>query len=160
MTRPRILAIDPGSRTHGVVLADCSGDLPIPEVVSAAMSHRETIELIRRADRVFVERYAPHEKTGWTSIQTAENVGGLREAASLLSRPCHLLTRSDWLKLLRVRYGKGADSRVRRWVVAQHGGDPRSRSRRDLPRALKGITSHAWQAMGLLHAGLVSWRGR
>jgi len=155
-----VLAIDPGSKEHGCVLADCSGDLPVPEVVHSAASTRQAIELMRIADRVFVERFAPGKTTGWSSVLTAEAVGGFAVAASLLGKDCHLFTRSEWLKLLRIKYGAGADGRVRRYVIAAHGGDPRSRSRKDIPATLRGVTSHAWQAMGLMHAGLVSLRGR
>ena len=155
-----VLAIDPGSKEHGCVLADCSGDLPVPEVVHSAASTRQAIELMRLADRVFVERFAPGKTTGWSSALTAEAVGGFVVAAAMLGKNCHLFTRSEWLRLIRVKYGAGADGRVRRYVITAHGGVPDSRNRKDLPGALKGVTAHAWQAMGLMHAGLVSLRGR
>jgi hypothetical protein len=67
------------------------------------------------------------------------------------------MTRREVLRHLGVLSGKGsADSRVRAACIADHEtpGGPPAVGRKASPGPLYGVTSHAWQALGLVLAWL------
>lgn len=151
----RVLAIDPGQHTHGVVLADCSGDLPVPEVVCDAASTERVRVLIGMADRVVIERVELYGNGGRHLRDTIEHVGRFQECARERGIAAVLIPRRAVLKAIGIKSGRGADSRVGLYVRQRFGvakDDQRRRSK--WPDALQGTTSHAWQAWGLLFAWL------
>ena len=64
--------------------------------------------------------------------------------------PLVLLYRREVLRILGVTGGSGADSRVRGAMIERHGGDrATAQGNKRAPGPLYGVSSHAWQALGL-----------
>ena len=161
----RALGIDPGPTTHGAVLYD---DVERRVVWSSkAATRTELVELVNthRPDLVVMERPAAMGAIGsgvvGHMLDTAWTAGALSEVL----RPwparegfaVHTMTRREVLRHLGVLSGKGAaDSRVRAACIADHqtpGGMP-AVGRKGSPGPLYGVSSHAWQALGLVLAFL------
>lgn len=90
-------------------------------------------------------------------LDTAWEAGRLAQVALGADCPTYTMTRREVLRHLGVLSGKGsADSRVRAACIADHetpGGAP-AVGRKASPGPLYGVTSHAWQALGLVLAWL------
>ena len=156
----RALGIDPGPTTHGAVLYD---DVERRVVWSSKAATRvDLYELVvaYAPDLVVIERPAAMGAIGsgvvghmldtaWTAGRLAE---WLADHATV-----HTMTRRKVLRHLGVLSGKGAaDSRVRAACIADHetpGGMP-AVGRKGSPGPLYGVSSHAWQALGLVLAFL------
>ena len=90
-------------------------------------------------------------------LDTAWVAGGLSQLACGADCPTYTMTRREVLRNLGVLSGKGsADSRVRAACIADHEtpGGPPAVGRKAAPGPLYGVTSHAWQALGLVLAWL------
>ena len=90
-------------------------------------------------------------------LDTAWEAGRLAQVALGADCPTYTMTRREVLRHLGVLSGKGsADSRVRAACIADHEtpGGPPAVGRKASPGPLYGVTSHAWQALGLVLAWL------
>ena len=159
-----ILGIDPGPVTHGAVLYDTverrvvwSDKAATSEQVEAAASEHGW----HMVNRVVIERPAAMGAIGsgvvGHMLDTAWTAGALSEALSLHGFMVCTMTRREVLRHLGVLSGKGsADARVRAACIADHetpGGRP-AVGRKASQGPLYGVSSHAWQALGLV----LAWR--
>jgi len=156
-----ILGIDPGPVTHGAVLYDTVERRVVwsdkaatsDQVVSAVLDYFAT-DL-----SVVIERPAAMGAIGsgvvGHMLDTAWTAGALSEALSLHGFMVCTMTRREVLRHLGVLVGKGSpDTRVRAACIADHetpGGRP-AVGRKASQGPLYGVSSHAWQALGLVLA--------
>lgn len=92
-------------------------------------------------------------RSGRAMFDTAWTGGELYEAGHGCADYRLAMTRSEVLRALGVKAGKGADSRVRTAMIERFGG-PVERDARGSVKApawakAAGLKSHAWQALGL-----------
>ena len=163
-----VLGIDPGPVTHGAVLYDT-------EARRVLWSHKAitTGELhCYLARTVFVQgiqpRHAVIERPAAMGAIGVGVVGHMLDTAWEAGMLAHYfvedcnfmletMTRRQVLRHLGVMSGKGsADSRVRAACIADHEtpGGPPAVGRKASPGPLYGVSSHAWQALGLVLAWL------
>jgi len=90
-------------------------------------------------------------------LDTAWEAGGLAYGGTVAGCTVHTMTRREVLRALGVLSGLGSsDSRVRAACIADHEtpGGPPAVGRKATPGPLYGVSSHAWQALGLVLAWL------
>lgn len=162
-----VLGIDPGPETHGAVLYDTEARRVLWSAKTIESIDLETkVESLHatrlRPFRIVIERptamgvigvgMAGHMlDTAWVAGRLA---GVLGEVHAL---KIETMTRREVLRHLGVLSGKGsADSRVRAACIADHEtpGGPPAVGRKAAPGPLYGVSSHAWQALGLVLAWL------
>ena len=169
----RIVAIDPGSVTHGLVVVRTTGpgygDNTVDYVkkdaqwrdVQREVTNLETDLRLGRA-LIACERVAPGQSS-WTLTQTTEVVGRIIQLHDRLTfghdraEPLYAMTRREVLSLLRIS-AKGAkrDSMVRHTMIEMHGGDRRTAiGNNNNPGPLHGVTSHAWAALAVAVAARI-----
>ncbi len=164
-----ILGIDPGPTTSGVVVYDSAARRVVYS--DKAATEREItyiydpyndIESRIPLDHIVIERPAAMGPMGAGKVghmlDTAWAAGRLEAWAQSMGADwgVHTLTRREVLRNLGVMSGKGsADARVRAACIADHGGTQRAAVgvKRE-PGPLYGVTSHSWQALGLVLAWL------
>jgi len=158
-----VLGIDPGPETHGAVLYDSEARRVLWS--SKAITSFDLLDyLIRewaKPDVIVIERPAAMGALGvgivGHMLDTAWTAGALSEALSLRGFMVCTITRREVLRHLGVLSGKGsADARVRAACIADHetpGGRP-AVGRKASQGPLYGVSSHAWQALGLV----LAWR--
>ena len=164
-----ILAIDPGPTTCGVVLynADEGARCPIgphpyggrcrscPTGVvlesHAALTVDQTLDRLIgtriRGSRVLVaiERVQSAGISGASLLQTSEVVGRLQQRALDCGLRVRLVYRREVCSALHVS-GGAKDAQVRQRMIEMHPGGTGTRK---TPGPLYGVSSHAWQALGL-----------
>ena len=163
----RIVAVDPGSYAHGLVVVRITGPGDGDNEVEYAKKdahwsdvQREVrnLETDLRAGRAIVccERVAPGQSS-WSLTYTTEFGGRVAELHDTLTNghrhalPLYLMPRREVLTLLRVS-GAGAkrDSMVRHTLIEMHGGDRKSAIGTKHKRGpLYGVSSHAWAALAV-----------
>ena len=168
MTRlERIIAVDPGSYAHGLVVLRITGSRDGDNEVeysnkaaSWADVRREVLNLETdlRAGRALLccERVSPGQSS-WTLTHTTEYVGRVTELHHFLTEghatalPLYLMPRRDVLAQLRVRAaGAKRDSMVRHTLIGMHGGDRKAAIGTKNNRGpLYGVASHAWAALAV-----------
>jgi len=151
----RILAIDPGPQKCGVVLYDTERRRvleawkarPVPELLDEITLRIKAAE----CDLVACERVQSYGISGSSLLYTAEVFGRVRERAILGGCQFVWLTRRDvllWLDLLGAPGNR--DAAVRARMIEMHGGERATAiGTKRTPGALYGVSSHAWQALGL-----------
>ena len=161
-----ILGIDPGPNASGVVVYDSVAR----RVIHSDKTATETdIGLLLipthkfRLAHIIIERPAAMGPMGAGKVghmlDTAWAAGRLEaiaERANSTGTTVHTLTRREVVRHLGVMSGKGsADARVRAACIADHGGTQRAAVgvKRE-PGPLYGVSSHSWQALGLVLAWL------
>ena len=163
MMGPLIMAIDPGPRASGYVLYDAAD-----REVTAAVKDAD-IDQVRRcmdyfadlAERMGYPFFVVCERTqaGPPSTQvvlTTEVVGRIVEMAHNKGVPCHLYYRRQVLQALNCARKGNKDSLVRVACIELHGGDRKTAvGTKKEPGPLYGVTSHAWQALGLACAHII-----
>ena len=162
----RILGIDPGEHTSGVVLLD-----PAPYVrviwggrviwADKAVPNERLLAWLRcgtmQPDHnlgwtdVVLETLVPYGLSfGWSTLRTAELIGQIREAAA--HHPptveVHELTRLEVLQTLFGSKPANADSAVLQLCQAEIGPKGTKAS----PGPTYGVSGHAWQALGAVWA--------
>jgi len=146
------LAIDPGPTTCGAVLYDPTerrvlwADKAAPVGVLCDhlwLPHPET-PWWGHAPLVLVERVQSYGISGKHLLETSESVGRLWRSAEAGGSDVRLIPRRLVCKALDVS-GGGKDGQVRRACIAILGAQG---SKAD-PGPTYGVTSHAWQALGL-----------
>ena len=165
-----VLGIDPGPKTHGAVVYDTdarrvlwsSKAATTAEVEVWLYAYEGAAPLqFSEALTVLIERPAAMGSIGvgivGHMLDTAWVGGGLSYAAIVAGCDTHTMTRREVLRHLGVLSGKGSsDSRVRAACIADHEtpGGPPGGGRKASPGPLYGVSSHAWQALGLVLAWL------
>lgn len=170
-----VLGIDPGPITSGVVVYDSEARRVLYASKAATAvgledgaryAGRETTPDgrvtvgPRRIDVVLIERPACMGPLGAGKVghmlDTAWAAGGLERRWLHTGHRVHTMTRREVLRDLGVLSGKGsADSRVRAACIADHGGSKTvAVGTKKAPGPLYGVSSHAWQALGLVLAWL------
>lgn len=155
---PLILAIDPGPETHGAVVYDTDDRRVLWAVKAARTGDISDICRGQELSAVLIERPAAMGPMGAGKVghmlDTAWAGGSLAREWQGYGFPVHTMTRREVLRGLGVLSGSGSsDSRVRAACIADHGGDG-AVGRKSAPGPLYGVTSHAWQALGLVLAWL------
>ena len=145
-----ILAIDPGPTASGYVVYVAGGAPRALRACAEASIEELLAELERyRADggtQVVCERVSAGRVSGKDILQTCEIVGRIIQACHTLGLPLELRYRREVLHALGVGGGASKDSLVRGVVLELHpGGCGTKRA----PGPLYGVSSHAWQALGL-----------
>ncbi len=158
-----VLGIDPGPETSGVVVYD-------------ALTQHDPIAYVNKAAteadvRALYSKWAEHahvviEKPACMGPLGAGKVGHMLNTAWQAGRfsadaeayvganRVHTMTRREVLRELGVLSGTGsADSRVRAACIADHGGELAVGTKK-AQGPLYGVSSHAWQALGLVLAWL------
>lgn len=161
-----VIGIDPGPETSGVVIYDAlTPHDPIVYVNKAATEADVRALYSKWAEHahVVIEQPACMGPLGAGKVghmlATSWQAGRFSADAEAYvgKNRVHTMTRREVLRHLGVLSGKGsADSRVRAACIADHqtpGGRP-AIGRKATPGPLYGVTSHAWQALGLVLAYL------
>lgn len=152
----KILAIDPGPETCGVVLYDAAAQKVLE--FDKACPVEDALQRIRRAaalneliDRVACERVSSTGIGSATLYQTAEVFGQFKERARRHGFRFVGLYRRDVLRELDLLGARGnRDSAVRLRMIEMHGGTKaKAIGLKKSPGPLHGISSHSWQALGL-----------
>ena len=149
-----ILAIDPGPTTCGVVMYRGGRD-PRVFAAEAAESVGEVLARITRAGEltamvpppltVAIERVQSAGISGASLLQTSEVVGRLQQRALDCGLRVRLVYRREVCAALHVS-GAAKDAQVRQRMIEMHPGGTGTRKN---PGPLYGVSSHAWQALGL-----------
>ena len=153
-----ILAIDPGSETHGLVFVDggevvnalngATMDAALSSINAVANGYPDTL--------VAIERVQSFGKTNADLIRTSENVGRLQQRALDCGLRVVLLYRREVLAALDVT-GKGnRDALVGQRLIEMNGGTRKvAYGTKKAPGPLYGVTGHAVQALAVaVAAGL------
>lgn len=162
-----ILGIDPGPETHGAVLYDSEAR----RVLWSAKAI-ESIDLEWQVGKFYGAGFRPFriviERPAAMGALGVGIVGHMLDTAWVAGRLAGVLgevhalkietmTRREVLRNLGVLSGKGSsDARVRAACIADHEtpGGPPAVGRKATPGPLYGVSSHAWQALGLVLAWL------
>ena len=158
-----VLGIDPGPETHGAVLYDSEARRVLWS--SKAITSFDLLDyLIRKwakPDAIVIERPAAMGALGvgivGHMLDTAWEAGAMSKGLSLHGYVVCTMTRREVLRNLGVLSGKGSsDARVRAACIADHEtpGGPPAVGRKASPGPLYGLSSHSWQALGLVLAWL------
>ena len=151
----RILGIDPGPVTHGAVVYDTEDGRVLwsaksatsAEILSTCVGVGITVAIIERPAAMGQIGVGMAQHMLDTAFVAGELAAALRDGMSV-----ETMTRREVLRNLGVHTGKGsADSRVRAACIADHGGTA-AVGRKATPGPLYGVSSHAWQALGLVLA--------
>ena len=158
-----VLGIDPGPETSGVVVYDSANDSAPLLYVNKAATETDIRGLFSKwaeHAHVVIEQPACMGPLGAGKVghmlNTAWQAGRFSADAEAYvgANRVHTMTRREVLRGLGVLSGTGSpDSRVRAACIADHGGDG-AVGRKSAPGPLYGVTSHAWQALGLVLAWL------
>jgi len=158
-----ILGIDPGPRTSGLVLykTDRNGPGVVIQAVKDASLYtvRGFIDSLNAVPDacVVVER----TQAGPPSTQvvlTTEVVGRIMERCDSQGIRCDTYYRRDVLQALACARTGNKDSLVRMACIELHGGDKSTAiGSKKTPGPLYGVTSHAWQALGVVCAHVLPW---
>ena len=162
-----ILGLDPGPETSGLVVYEQPGGVPHGRVVLAnpkadllevrvqlthwgLVTHREGSTL----DVVIERTQAGPPSTA--VVRTTEVVGRMMEMCSVRGRPAHLYYRRQVLQALGCARQGNKDSHVRNALIEIHGGTRQvAIGRKAAPGPLYGVSSHAWQALGVVFAHII-----
>ena len=163
-----VLGIDPGPETHGAVLYDSE----LRRVLWSAKAI-ESIDLEQKLSghdpRLLADSFCiVIERPSAMGALGVGIVGHMLDTAWVAGRLAGVLgevhalkiktmTRREVLRHLGVLSGKGSsDSRVRAACIADHEtpGGPPAVGRKATPGPLYGVSSHGWQALGLVLAWL------
>ena len=154
-----VLSIDPGSKTHGVVLYDAGTERVVmsdkakdSDGVFALVAELRTVCHVRNVRGIVsVERISPRQGMGGDVLLTAEWSARFVQAAHDAGCDVYWLKRHAVLRELDLGGVAGnRDAAVRRAMVERHGpSKAEAVGRKASPGPLYGVSSHSWQALGL-----------
>lgn len=160
-----ILAIDPGPEASGVVLYDPSprgeqGPHVLERSNAATVDHiiedMRSLWVHRTRFVVVIERVTAQQYAANSLLRTAEVGGRLYQEALACEARAEWMTRSQVLTELHIS-GGSRDKQVRARMIELHGGTQATAvGTKKTPGPLYGVSSHAWQALGLA----VAWHRR
>ena len=144
-----VLAVDPGPTTSGVVVYDGKRVLYAAKNDTIADVYALIEDNPHGADLVACERVQSYGIAGASLLRTAEVYGAICRTASVSRLIFTGIYRRDVCNALHVT-GKGRDQQVRQRMIEMHGGSKAEAiGTKRAPGPLYGVTSHAWQALGL-----------
>ena len=155
-----VLGIDPGPETHGAVVYDTRRRRVLWSAKAATSAEVLSCAHPEDLDFVLMERPAAMGQIGVGMAQhmldTAWVASWVLRTWELKGVRCETMTRREVLRSLGVLSGTGsADSRVRAACIADHGRSKREAvGLKKSPGPLYRVSSHAWQALGLVLAWL------
>ena len=155
-----VLGIDPGPETHGAVVYDTEARRVLWSRKAATPAEALMCATFYGVSVVLIERPAVMGTLGpgilGHMFDTCWEAGRISAQAEQRGYRVETMTRREVLRHLGVMSGKGsADSRVRAACIADHGGTQVAAvGRKASPGPLYGVSSHAWQALGLVLAWL------
>lgn len=152
----KILAIDPGTTSSGVVVYCSQEKLVLWS--TKALENNEVLALISKVGAgastplpsiVAVERVQAQGLAGNDVLKTAEWSARFVQSAECFGLPFRWHYRREVCRHLDVSGGK-KDSQVRERCIELHGGDKSAAvGVKKSPGPLYGVSGHAWQALGL-----------
>lgn len=159
MTLPRpILAIDPGPKTCGAALYDPGAQrvlwadkaAPVASLCDHLWTPHPETPWWGSSPLVLIERVRSYGKSGNSLFETSEAVGRLYQSALSAGLEVHLVPRKWVVRALGADRkdapgGKTPDSKVIAAMLALVG----PKGTKAAPGPTYGVTSHAWQALGL-----------
>ena len=144
-----LIGIDPGPETSGVVVYRTGGS---PQVLEAHPKLdwpgvRAVLDQHPAWSTTFLcERVSAGAVSGKDILQTAEVCGRFMEYADHRRLTYHMLYRREVLSALDVGGGGSKDALVRQVILELH---PEGAGTKKKPGPLYGVSTHAWQALGL-----------
>jgi len=158
------IGIDPGPRTSGLVVYEQDGDRAgrvIHANKAAALPDIRELLKLSRTDgsvEVVLERTQAGPPSS-SVVLTTEVVGRILELCHLLGLPCDTYYRRDVLQALDCAKKGNKDSLVRARLIEIHGGSRAAAiGSKKCPGPLYGVSSHAWQALGVVITHCQPWR--
>lgn len=151
-----ILAVDPGSVTHGAVLYDPTPGEERPLYWASKEATTEEI-CTRMRDlwegghsfRLVVERVMAQQYAANSLLRTAEHGAWMMCEGHACGVETMWMPRSKVLTELHIS-GGSRDKQVRDRMIELHGGCKEvAVGKKASPGPLHGVTSHAWQALGV-----------
>lgn len=167
MPKRLVIGIDPGPLTSGLVVyqlpeegtvgrvvhSDKDADLPWLRSVVDGWRHRA--RTMGMPLSVAVERTQAGPPST-AVVRTTEVVGRIWEACTARKLDCHLYYRRQVLQALGCARQGNKDSHVRNALIEIHGGSRQvAIGKKADPGPLYGVSSHAWQALGIVFAHLL-----
>jgi len=155
-----IVAIDPGPRTSGLVVYD-KGNILRAEKAATLDDVRECIqwracEVTSQAGLTVVCERTQAGPPSTQVVLTTEVVGRIQEMCHRYGIDLHLYYRRQVLQALNCARKGNKDSLVRMACIEMHGGDKATAiGKKASPGPLYGVSSHAWQALGLACAHII-----
>ena len=151
----KILAIDPGPDACGLVVY-CTDERRVL-VADKAKPTDDAVKLVSAmavqgsAQLVACERVQSYGISGGSLLRTAEVYGRVLERAAFGGLQFRGLYRREVLRELDLLGARGnRDAAVRQRMIEMHGGTKRAAcGLKSAPGPLYGVSSHAWQALGL-----------
>ena len=160
-----IFAIDPGSTTAGIVLYDWDAHR-VQRCNKAADEELVYLELQRLVQKrrcgvkveVVIEQVSAGGYAANSFLETQFLAGAFYGWCQAQSLPVSVYYRRDVLSALNCHAkGRSRDSQVRAALIELHGGSS-AIGKKATPGPLYGVTSHAWQALGVVIAHAGTWR--
>ena len=154
-----LIGIDPGPTTSGLVVyqleADGSGRVIRSQKDATLGDLRGVLDLVQGAEVVFERTQAGPPST--SVVKTTEVVGRLMEACEARGLPWTAYYRRQVLQALGCARQGNKDALVRAACIELHGGHKQAAiGKKASPGPLYGVSSHAWQALGVVCAHLLS----
>ena len=162
------IGIDPGPQTSGLVVYEHQprgmriagrGRVMHSNKAATLPDIRELLKLSRTDGSVTVvlERTQAGPPSG-AVVETTMVVGRILERCLALGLPCDTYYRRDVLQALGCARKGNKDSLVRAALIELHGGTKRiACGTKASPGPLYGVSSHAWQALGVVVAHIMPW---
>jgi hypothetical protein len=147
-----VLAVDPGPTVCGMVLYDAVARRVVDARGAAPVFDALAYIADVRPPTVLIERVESYGIAGASLLDTARVCGRLEQRALDCGATVRLLYRRDVCSALGV-HGGNRDAQVRERCIEAHGGSVEvAVGRKKQPGPLYGVSSHAWQALGLVLA--------
>lgn len=156
--RKTILGVDPGPTTSGVVHYDLTNRRVLRAWKAATRAELREIIVCSDFHQVVVEEVSAGPHSSASLLETQKVVGMVEGWCDILCLKCDTYYRRDVLRALDYPGRGNRDSFVRATLIERHGGS-NAIGRKATPGPLYGVSSHAWQALGVVFAHAFPWRG-
>lgn len=160
MTRT-LIGIDPGPRTSGLVVYELPAFGPGRIRSCFKEADLEQVRCVLATAPQGVEVCIECTQAGPPSgavVKTTEVVGRLMERCEVLGLDYHVYYRREVLQALGCARQGNKDSHVRNALIELHGGTKQvAVGTKRAPGPLYGLSSHAWQALGVVAAHTLPW---
>ena len=167
MPKRLVIGVDPGPLASGLIVYEVPEEGAVGRVLHT--EKQASLDTVRFALDAWRRRAAQSgtpcsvavERTqagppSTAVVRTTEVVGRLWEACTARSMDCHLYYRRQVLQALGCARHGNKDSHVRNALIEIHGGSRQvAIGKKADPGPLYGVSSHAWQALGVVFAHLL-----